>query len=58
MRDKKLSKEENAVVSAMDKPDVPNGIPGDTIMIYKMYCSLLEQVVRIDKEIDTLKGGK
>jgi hypothetical protein len=58
MRDKKLSKEESAVISAMDNPDIPNNISGDTIFMYKMYCSLLEQVVRMDAEIDKLKGGK
>jgi hypothetical protein len=58
MRDKKLTVEESWKVSAMDNPEVANNIPGDTIMMYKLYCSLLEQVVRLDKEIELLKGGK
>lgn len=58
MRDKKLNKEEKWKVTMMEKPDIPNDIPGDTIMLYKMHCSLLEQIVRLDKEIDLLKGGK
>jgi hypothetical protein len=58
MRDKKLSAEENNKICMMDKPDEPNDVPGDTIMLYKMYLSLLEQVVRLDAEIEILKGGK
>jgi hypothetical protein len=58
MRDKKLSDVETKKVNMMDKPDVPNNVPGDTIMMYKMYCSLLEQIVRLDKEIEMVKGGK
>jgi hypothetical protein len=58
MRDKKLTVEENWKMNMMDKPDIPNDIPGDTIMMYKMHCSLLEQLVRLDAEIELLKGGK
>jgi hypothetical protein len=58
MRDKKLSDKEEKMRVAMDTPDIPNNIPGGTILMYKMYLSLLEQIVRLDKEIEILKGGK
>ena len=55
MRDKKLTAEEEGIRAKMDNPDVPNGIAGPSIMLYKMYCSLLEHVVRLDAEIERLK---
>jgi hypothetical protein len=58
MRDKKLTNEENEKITKMDNPDMPNNISGDTIFVYKLYCSLLEQVVRLDAEVEVLKGGK
>jgi hypothetical protein len=58
MRDKKLSVEEEKMRVKIDNPDMPNNISGDIIFMYKMYCSLLEQVVRLDKEVEVLKGGK
>jgi hypothetical protein len=58
MRDKKLSDEEEKKRVKIDNPDIPNNISGDTIFMYKLYCSLLEQVVRLDAEVEILKGGK
>lgn len=58
MRDKKLSKEENGKITKMDNPDMPNNVSGDTIFMYKLYLSLLEQIVRLDAEIEKIKGGK
>ena len=58
MRDKKLSKEEETMRAQIERPDLPNDVSGDTIFIYKLYKSLLEQIVRLDAEIEQLKGGK
>ena len=55
MRDKKLTAEEEDIRAKIDNPDIPNGIAGSSIMLYKMYCSLLEQIVRLDAEIEGLK---
>jgi hypothetical protein len=58
MRDKKLSDVEEKMRIDMDAPDIPNNISGDTILMYKMHLSLLEQIVKLDAEIEILKGGK
>ena len=58
MRDKKLSARENEMRLELDTPDKPTTLSGDLIFTYKLYLSLLEQVVRMDKEIEILKGGK
>lgn len=58
MRDKKLSEREEKIRQELDHPEKPNGLSGELILTYKLYCSLLEHVVRLDKEIDLLKGGK
>jgi len=56
MRDHKLSAEETAMENALSNPDKPNGISGDTIYMYKKYCQLLEQIVRLDMEVEALKS--
>jgi hypothetical protein len=58
MRDKKLSDVEEKMRTEINNPDVPNDISGDAILSYKLYLSLLEQVLRLDAEIEILKGGK
>lgn len=58
MRDKKLSAREESIRVELEAPDKPNGLSGDLIFTYKLYLSLLEQIVRMDKEIELLKGGK
>ena len=58
MRDKKLSDVEEKMRAEIDNPDVPNDVPGESIFAYKLYLSVLEQVVRLDIEVEALKGGK
>jgi hypothetical protein len=58
MRDKRLSDVEEKMRTEIDNPDIPNNVDSGSIFAYKLYLSLIEQVVRLDAEIDLLKGGK
>lgn len=55
-----LSQEENKrihIIECESKGNVICYASGEAIMFFKLYRSLLDQIVRLDAEIEALKGS-